>query len=243
MTARLLFFLVLVLFASELAYAKKSTKPTTDSQGYDLVFKPKLLDGSVIIDSDNTPPREPNIIEIKFLKDNPPRGMLERISRLIQGIDTDIPPEYDIYGYEIRRYMAQAGNPKIYTDEDFLIQQIKNVRKARVIITFWQKHLESEIDDIKKQINEEDSSSLMWTSLKQNRQQTRSFIIAAQSWLDSNERFLMNVLDIQSNIQLEYPEIIFMRAHERIEFYNLLQIRQVKLEQIKKYQPFAMMAY
>ncbi|MCB1593088.1 MAG: hypothetical protein KDI90_11625 [Alphaproteobacteria bacterium] len=233
--------LTLILTMSVPAFAVK--KNDRDSQGYDLVFMPILKKEVIIIDNDSNPPGEPNIVEITFLKDVPPRGLLDRANRLIYGITTDIPPEYDQYGYEIRRYMASVGNMKVFTDEDFLEEQIKNTRKARVIARFWQKYIEEEIDELEKLVNEKDSSSSVWTALKQNRQITRTFIIDLQGWIDSNERLLMKIFDSFGFIQVEYPELIFMRPHERVDFFNTLQTRQAKLNAIKKYQAFALMSY
>jgi len=68
-------------------------------------------------------------------------------------------------------------------------------------------------------------------------------MIDAQGWIDSNERLLMNIWDTQGYVQVEYPEIIFIRPGERIDFFNLFQTRQFKLREIKKYQSFAMMVY
>lgn len=245
MNARLLILLVaaLALTPGAASWAAQKRKNTKDAQGYDLVFMPTMKDNIITIDSDNHPPNEPNIIPVTFLQDTPPRGLLDRINRLIHGIDVDIPPEYDQFGYEIRRYMSHVGNMKIYTDEKFLIEQIKNTRKARVIVRFWQQHLEKEIEEIEKQVADEDSSSSVWTALKQNRQTTRTFVIDLQGWVDANERLLMNIFDTFGYIQVEYPELIFLRPHERIDFFNLLQTRQAKLNAIKKYQAFALMAY
>lgn len=248
MNARLL-ICALVVIAINLALVMETSaraKPKVtakDSQGYDLVFMPTMKDNIITIDNDNLPPPEPNIVPVTFLQDTPPRGLLDRVNRLSHGISVDIPPEYDQYGYEIRRYMSGVGNIKIYTDEEFLIEQIKNTRKARVIVRFWQQHLEKELGELEALISEQDSSSSVWTALKQNRQLTRSFIIDLQGWVDSNERLLLKIFDLFGYIQLQYPELIFLRPHERIEFFNLYQIRQAKLNAIKKYQAFALMAY
>lgn len=234
----------MVFCQTERSYAAPKMKATgTDAQGYDKVIDPKLKDGSVLIDTDTVPPKEPNMIETKFLVQPPPRGLLERINRLIDGVDRDIPPEYDQYGYEIRRYMSRIGNLKVYTDQDYLVEQIKNVRKARIILRYWQESIEKEVKEIEVEIEANDSASTFWTVFKQNKAITRSFMIDAQGWIDSNERLLLNIWDTQGFVQVDYPEIIFIRPGERIDFFNLLQTRQFKLREIKKYQSFAMMVY
>jgi hypothetical protein len=235
MKARLLILAVAAInlaFVAETAARAKPKVTAKDSQGYDLVFMPTMKDNIITIDNDNLPPPEPNIVPVTFLQDTPPRGLLDRVNRLSHGIAVDIPPEYDQYGYEIRRYMSGVGNVKIYTDEE-----------ARVIVRFWQQHLEKELGELEALINEQDSSSSVWTALKQNRQLTRSFIIDLQGWVDANERLLLKIFDLFGYVQLQYPELIFLRPHERIDFFNLYQIRQAKLNAIKKYQAFALMAY
>ncbi|MBK6896973.1 MAG: hypothetical protein IPH06_10325 [Alphaproteobacteria bacterium] len=236
-------FFGIFLFSPDVMAKKSRLYKDRDSQGYDAIFMPVLKDLAVTIDNDDIPPNEPNIIAIRFQQDKPPKGVVERIQRLTLGITTDMPPEYDVYGYEIRRYMAQVGNAKIYQDDEFLIEQIKNAKKARIIASFWQKHIEREIEDIEKFIEANDSSSSIRTAIRQARLDTRSFMIDLQGWLDSNERLLGHVLDIQGYIQFEYPEVIFIRPNERVEFFNFFQTRQHKLGEIRKYQPFAMMAY
>lgn len=211
--------------------------------GYDQVFMPVMKDDLIIIDSDDRPPNEPNILPVKFLQDVPPRGLQDRVNRLVQGINVDIPPEYDQFGYEIRRYMARIYNPSIFTDEEFLGEQIKNIRKARVIARYWQKHLEKEVTELEELVSQMDSGSSIWTSLKQNKQVTRTFVIDLQGWLDANERLLTKTFDSFGSIQCLYPELVFLRPHERTDYYNLLQTRQAKLNNIKKYAAFSLMVY
>lgn len=231
-------------FMSLQAIAGKPSKADAGAlAGYGDIIMPELLDGSVMIDNDKIRPGEPNILQTKFLKIDKPNGLQERIDRLIFGIERDIPPEYDHYGHEIRRFMAHVGNEKIYSDESYLTEQIKNVRKARVVLRYWQAHVDEEIGDIDKLIEQEDSGSSVRSIFKQNKATIRGFFIAAQGWLESNEALLMNIFDTFGYFQLDYPELIFTRPHERIEYFNLFQARQAKLKEIRSYQSFTMMVY
>ena len=236
MTARFWICLIILMTLPATAYAGKDDIDLN-------VPMPELTPGSVMIDYDDQPPKEPNIVEISYLKIYPPRSLKERVNRLVHGITMDVPPEYDHYGYEIRRYMATVGNPKVFTDEAFLIEQIKNVRKARVVLRYWQKHIQEEMEQIEKEIEDVDAGSGVRTAYKQNRQETRSFFVDAQSWVDSNERLLMSVFDVFGYVQIEYPELIFLRPHQRIDFYNAFQARQFKLKEIRRYQSFTIMVY
>ena len=88
---------------------------------------------------------EPFFKKVTMMKLDPPLSVRERVDRLLYGINTDVPPEYDHYGYEIRRYMTDVGNIKIFDGPEFLVKQIKNVRKARVIAEYWKKHINNEV--------------------------------------------------------------------------------------------------
>lgn len=209
-----------------------------------VVFMPELSDSSVIIDDDNIPPEEPNLLQVKFMRLDPPSGMTDRVTRIVYGITKDIPPEYDHYGYEIRRYMASCGNARIYEDDAFLETQIKNVRKAKVIQTYWADFIRSESEEIEK-IMESDKmvTSVERAAFRNNRADARAFMIALQGWIDSNEKLLQAIYDLNNYYELSYPEVIFLRPYERIDYYNALQVRQAKLMEIQKYQPFSIMVY
>lgn len=211
--------------------------------GYEEVFMPELHANSVIIDDDDEWPNEPNLAKVQFKKIPPLSGLGERIDRLVHGIKKDIAPEYDHYGYEIRRYMSTVGNKKIYSDSDFLIEQIKNVRKANVIADYWRKALEEEMDALKEIVENNNTISFSErTTYKQNKVAVRTFLIILRSWLAANEGFLMTILEDPNVYDINYPEII-ISDKSRIDFYNKLNLKRAKLKDIRQYQSFAMMVY
>ncbi len=212
--------------------------------GYEEVFMPRLQSTSVFIDKDSILPDEPNIAQVQFLKVPPVTGFVDRVNRLMRGITTDIQPEYDHYGHEIRRYMMHVGSVRIYEDRKFLIDQIKNVRKARVISDYWKKYLEEEMLEIQK--SHEDTNEVplsVRTAFKQNSLAIKTFLIVLQSWIESNQRLLMFVYDNPEIFDVEYPEVLVYSARERLDFYNLLSTRQTKLKDLKSYRPYEMMVY
>ncbi len=239
-------FLALIFILPQNIYANedKEEKLKVDA-GYGHVVMPELFSNSVLIDDDEEPPVEPNIIKVKFLKLPEISGIKERVDRLVQGIDIDLPPEYDHYGYEIRRYMASVGNLKIFEDDDFLIEQIKNTRKAKVIAEYWKKHINEEIKELDKIVLEDDNISFsVRTAFKQNKVTTRAFLISLEAWIEKNEDFLMVILENPSSMyEVLYPEIIIKDDKLRNDFFNKLNVKQVKLKEIREYQPFAMMVY
>tara|TARA_B100001989_G_C24486633_1_gene437293 strand:+ start:253 stop:993 length:741 start_codon:yes stop_codon:yes gene_type:complete len=235
--------LLAVFLTPQYAYAnKKGLFKNVDE--YKDVFMPELQAGSVYIDDDDIPPREPVILKIEFRKQPVYTSIDHKIGALLHGIHVDTPPEYDHYGYEIRRYMASVGNLKIYESEEFIVQQIKNVRKARVIVEYWQAKIQNDVNEIEAEIEKmENVSSVVKTNLKKNKAEARSFMADLQRWIDSNERFLKKAYEMLGYIDVYYPELVFLRPHERVDFFNLLQIKQVALKRMKQYEPFAIMVY
>lgn len=214
------------------------------STSYDEVVMPEFFSTSVKIDNDDVPPEIPVISTVKFLKIPPLTGNRERVSRLIEGIGKDVPPEYDHYGYEIRRYMADSVNTRVFEDNEYLIEQIKNVRKAKVIASYWQKLLESEIAEIEEMMaNDGGIAFSVRTAFKQNKAMVRTFLISLNSWIDANENLLMYVLKDPNIYDLLYPEIIIIDSTTRREFYNFYTVKQTKLIDIKIYTSFAMMIH
>lgn len=208
------------------------------------VFEPVLKDSAVQINPDATPPEEPNIVPVQFLKVPTVTALELRVDQLLQGIKTDTPPEYDHYGYEIRRYMSHIGNPAIFEDDKRLIEEIANVKKARVIVSYWQKALDAEVMALEKLVNESGENPALRTSFKQNKSTVRSFVVALQGWVDANERFLVHAYEIGNLYENFYPEIVFVtQTNDRIDFYNNFVLKQSKLTEIRKYGPFGLMVY
>lgn len=244
---RFLLFLaiVFVIYTPETVHANKSVPLKTDpAASYDPVVMPTLTSTSIILDDDGTPPSAPNIGQVKFLKMPKLNSIEEQVDRLVQGISLDVQPEYDHFGYEIRRYMSRVGDPEIYEDGQFLIDQIKNVRKANVIAEYWGKHIEKEIADIEEKMkNQKGISRATKTAFRQNKIKARSFMVALKAWIKSNEEFLMVLYDNPRSYSLDYPDLNVSNARIRTDIYNKLLIKRTRLEGIKKYMGFAMMAY
>ncbi len=222
--------------------AKQYFKP--DAGGYEPVFMPVMTSTSVIIDKDEKPPLEPNLGKAKFLKYPPVASLDERVDRLVYGIITDIKPELDHYGYEIRRYMSTVGSMEVFHNKDRIVEEIKNIKKARIIADYWKKYIDQELSEIQQIIDEDKSIDLrVRTAFKQNKITAQSFLISLKSWIDANERLLLHVYKQPEIYEVLYPEIIIVVPTSRVTFYNMVVIRQSKLKDMQQYQPFALMVY
>lgn len=214
--------------------------------GYDPVVMPDQLGISIVIDNNEDAPVEPALAEIKFLKMPALNNIKERTDRLIWGVRKDIKPEYDHYGYEIRRYMAGTSNTKIFTNEEYLIEQIRSVRKARIIANYWADKVEDEVRLIEKEMKSRQGSEVEFTvktAFKQNKLTVRKFIISLKSWIDANEKYLMIIFDNPDVYSVRYPEIMVSVSEVRLNLYNALVIKQTKLKEIRNYKTFEMMVH
>lgn len=229
---------VLAILIPQNSYARNGA-----TSGTALVM-PELRSTSVLLDDDNILPIEPNIGVVVYKRRKPLTSIKERVDRLVQGINQNIPPEFDHYGYEIRRYMSRSINIEIFEDDEYLKDQIRNVRKAAIVSKYWKKYLEGEVLKIENIISEDETiSSGIRTAFKQNKATVKTFSVSLRSWIDSNERLLMHVFHNPDTFEVYYPEIIIVSPQANVKFYNLSMIKQTKLKDVRAYRPFNMMVY
>ncbi len=248
MIRKLLLLVFILSFSSASAYASdisaEQRTPVFDGRIEDSeIFIPLIGLDNVTIDDNDTPPFEPNIIVVKYLQDTPPRNLSERVERMVHGITVDIPPEYDVYGYELRRYMQAVGNPKVYTDNNYLTAQLKNIAKANIVLDYWRKHLKKEMEELEPLTEAHDVSFITKTAFKQNAGTVKQFLSDSQTWLDANKHFLMYLDTIEGKYTLNYPEIKFQIPEFANKYIRLLTKRQEAIRKIREYTIFRLMVY
>ena len=189
------------------------------------------------------PPSDPLVPKVKFLKLDPPATMQERVDRLIQGIKIDIPPEYDHFGYEIRRYMASAGNEAIYKDRKRLEAELLNVQNARIVFSYWMVELRKEIQIIEAELEAKKDYSTTRSTLNYNRGIVDAFQIEAQSWLANNEELLKFLVENPGTYKLDKSRLVFQEAEAMQAFAALFKAREESRAHVNEYQPFSMMLY
>ena len=191
-----------------------------------------------------TPPAEPVFDKVAYLKIAPPGTLNERIDRLIHGIYIDVPPEYDHYGYEIRRYMSAVGNVDAINSAQNLKGQIKNIKSAEIVLKYWAEELRKEFAEIEEQIEATNASSSTRTSFKYNRGVAEAFLTEATSWMRNNRIALEYLLEIGTqSYQFDPPKFTFKNQKYFRRYIALYDAQQKALEQIQDYTPFRMMVY
>lgn len=191
------------------------------------------------------PPKERTFEKIEYLKLDPPLHLQERIERLIHGIKIDIPPEYDHYGHEIRRYMASVGGADVLGSRANIEGQLQNIKNAEIILKYWREAHEKEIALIEEEIQNSNSSSTMRTSFKYHSGVSRAFFVEAGSWMHNNKAVLeyLNEIGPGSSYKFRDNTFKFSDRRELKRFLALFEAQQKALAKIKDYTPFRMMVY
>lgn len=189
------------------------------------------------------PPMEPYFKKIQFINQAPAKTLGERVDRLVHGIKIDIPPEYDHYGYEIRRYMKSVLTPEDLNDPDKVAQKIQEAKTAQVILDYWKKALNEEQKAIEKELDEGNVSSSLIITFRYNSGVIDQFIPDAYSWIDRNIAFLELLQETKGKYYVKYPFYDVKDKTLRERFDKLYKRREAGLRRIIQYSPFRAMIY
>ena len=189
------------------------------------------------------PPPEPNIPQVKFMQIEPAVGLTEKIDRLVEGVTVDIAPEYDHFGYEIRRYMASVGNEEVYKDPERRAREVKNIETAQIIFDYWMKDFRKKRDEIAAEIEAQNASSNLRTSFKYNAGVVNAFQLEMQAWLDHNKAYLKFLEDNKDHYQYSNKFVVFRDPNAVYAFEALFNNRDNARKQMNKRAAFANMVY
>ena len=185
----------------------------------------------------------PGLPKVTFLQLDPPRTLDERIDRLVQGIAVDIPPEYDQYGYELRRYMATILHPQIFTNQKRLQEEAQNVKNAGIVLRYWKKALRAEIEAIEAEIDKGNVPSSTRSSFNYKKGIVTAFLVESQVWVDNNQKLLDFLLANPRGYSYEAPWLTFHNSEDKKTFIALFRAREEAHAHMVEYVPFAMMVY
>ncbi len=188
-------------------------------------------------------PAEPDYPVVKYLKPAPPASLRERVDRLLYGIKVDVPPEYDHYGYEIRRYMAHIAGPEVLGNSTRLEQELKNIGRAKIVHKYWRQELQKEAGEIQKIIDENPSASDARTMFKYNSGVVNAFLAESDVWLEKNEILLKFLLDRQDYYTYKDPNFKFDKNEDRLEFARHYEAARKSHEILSGYMMFRAMVY
>ena len=194
---------------------------------------------------DQRPPVDPVFRAVDFFKLAEAGDLRERIERLTYGTHVDIPPQYDYYGYSIRRYMARVGSPAALSTKENIKGQITNIEYAEMVLQQWKLAIYKEIDVIDDIRRDDPKRAASVGSLyKYNTSSVKAFLLEAQSWLKNNKAFLRFLYNLnEESYEYKDPVFIFTDARDLERFNAFYDAQQKSLKQIQTYPPFRMMLY
>lgn len=230
----LLIIFLLTVFASNPALAQKDLHGSAGVPSLD-PHNPVVLKYE--------PPPEPRISPVKFLKQDPPASLQERVDRLLHGIKVDISPEYDLYGYELRRYMAHISGPLIFNNETKIRDELSNIKKAGIILEYWRQDVLRENAEISKLIQEQSAPTNIRTSFKYNSGTALAFLSECHMWIQKNRELLEFFLENQGSYVFATDRFEFQTSAERDKFAAKFMAAVQSRRYINEYVPFAGMVY
>jgi hypothetical protein len=186
---------------------------------------------------------DPEFPVVTFKKMAKPVTLEEWLELIVQGILTDVPPEYDYYGYEIRRYMAKIGSEDIYGIEARLAEEAENINNARAIMEHWNRHLMRHIEYIRQEIETQNASATIRSTYKYNAAVIQKFQIDIQRWFDANEVLLDFLAKERTSYKIADGVLTFNSSAERGVFKALIDARNKARDIMNEYHSFSMMAY
>jgi len=187
---------------------------------------------------------EPEFKPVKFYKLDPPKTLRERVERLTHGMLMDMPPEYDHYGYEVRRFMAQVGNPAVLDSPKNIKGQLQNIKVAQKVAADWQAAHLKETKEIEIQIEETNASSSVRSLYHTQKSEAQAFFLELNSWIKNNRDSLNYLLEIGPNrYQFQDGEFRFRSSEEFKKYLALHESRLRALSQMHDYTPFRVMVY
>lgn len=186
---------------------------------------------------------EPSLSPIQFYALEPPKTLMLRIEALAHGITMSLPPEYDYYGYELRRYMAAIAGPDVLGDVARLQVEIANTKRAAIVLQRWEEALNKEIRAIEAEIEEHDADTPARTRFKSNKAKIYSFTRDCKAWIEANDNMLQFLSDLRGEYEYRAPNFNFAEAEALATFAALYDTRDQALQRMHDYTPFRVMVY
>ncbi|HCQ70591.1 MAG: hypothetical protein CL570_05805 [Alphaproteobacteria bacterium] len=189
-------------------------------------------------------PVEPKVPEVTFYEFDSPQHLQGRIDGLLHGIKITLPPEYDHYGYEVRRFMNSVGRIQIYSNRYAIEDELVNIEKAWVVFRYWREALIAEIEAIDEGIKADATTgSKVKTMFNVNQAVVKAFIIEMQAWLNANQALLTFLADNRKLYAFEQGNFVFKSSQAASQFVALFGARERAKLEMREYDPFGKIVY
>lgn len=188
-------------------------------------------------------PEELILPEVKYYGFDRPSHLQGLAESLVHGITINLPPEYDHYGYELRRHMKSVGNYSIYTNQQALDLQRRNIEKSHIIFKYWRQKINADLLEVKNRIDKENGDSKARTTYKLNTAIVKAFMVETQVWINANEALLNFIAERRRSITFSKGRIRFDSTKDQELFLSLYATREKARREMYKYDPFRGMVY
>lgn len=188
-------------------------------------------------------PIEPHFPPVTFQELQPPGNLKDRIDAILYGITIDIPPEYDRYGYEIRRHMAKIGGRDVLTNVERVNLEIQNIAKAEAALDRWNADLSAEFQTLEARIETENASPKLRKLLQYNKGKALAFMAECRSWIRNNKEMLSILSRVGKAYKGKGTDLKFQNRKDLERFAAHHKARQKSLAIIRKYDAFRVMVY
>lgn len=187
---------------------------------------------------------EPDLPEVQFFALEPPKTMAQKVQSILYGITIDVPPQYDHYGYDIRRYMLSVGSAKVYEDPDLIKEELEKIAYAQKVLAAWSEKNAQETQVLAAEITaNKESEPQLQQDLRLNKAKAQGFFAVAQNWIENHKKALELLAQKRGHYYYEDSAFTFDNAQDMKEFASIYEAQQKSLAQIHEYVPFRIMMY
>lgn len=187
---------------------------------------------------------EPVLPEVQFFALEPPKTMSQKVQAVLYGITIDVPPQYDHYGYDIRRYMVSVGSPMVFEDPERINQELHKIDYALKVLHAWSEKNTQEIQALEAEVAaSKDVEPQIHQDLRLNKAKAQGFFSEAKIWLENHKRGLELLARKRGHYYYEDSAFTFDNAQDMKEYASIYEAQQKSLSEIHEYVPFRIMMY
>ncbi len=187
--------------------------------------------------------QEPSFPEIQFFALDPPKTMQQRVQSVLYGITIDLPPQYDHYGYDIRRYMTSVGSAEVLDNHERIAEELQKVEHAQKILEAWKQKNVELVAQVQQEVEQEDVDPVLKQDFNLNRSKAAAFFIDAKIWLDNHRKMLEQLSHLRGEYYFEDSQLTFKNPEDMRKFAAAYEESLISIQAMHEYVPFRVMVY
>ena len=198
---------------------------------------------SSYLDADLGDPAAPVFELVQYSLPQPSKTLESKIDGLLYGLNSYIDPEFDFYGHEIRRYMASTVTPSQMNNPAEVLEQYKNIRRARIVADQWKADVAAQVEQLNRDIETAASASRMRSKMTYSQNIIDQFFKNLDAWISTNQAAIEFYFRNKGEYEVVYPLYYFINFADKEDFTQIHIDREKALSEMQKHQPFTKMVY